>query len=334
MQTFIPPTYRPEHSSGSGKNWSSNQDWWPAKSPSTLKVDWSTMYDLYDTPVATVFLGQLRSLEELKASPRWIVRDGLIPLLDFFVKVPAPEKKFRARLFVPAKWREFIPLAWRPFCASYSLRFLPEEEIWEKPQTIRERRRWITAMHLSPGFCSLRNLEQTLANLRADPALSDLRRRAPVDSYVNIGCVAPEYLFPFQRALHETLRGDISFLDHFSFKHFSDLRDAVVLDLNEQLLCADDAHLHLMLARGAILPGTLPGAEDPAFVRLSPFHGYALAELAPDLKYFFDEFLFVEWSRYLESIPPGNDPLFVDLPCGKVHGWIWRFAQSRICERL
>jgi hypothetical protein len=293
-------------------------------------MEWSTMYLDQSSRIPGIFLGKLQSLSPMRASAQWIARDGLVPLLSFFLRFSRPEAGFAAKLYVHEKWLSFIPKAWRKHCESYVVGSSPTSDLFEEALPLQKRKRWITATYLSPSFCSVEHVASVMNEIRTDPRLASVCRHGKLMALLELGHKCPSYLFRFQRILNSVLRGEFAACEYHMMKHYSDFKDSVILDLNERLLCADDAHIHIMLARGAVIPHKEPWPRRKTkFDRISPYHGYFLAPLPERLPTAFDDPKLLEFIRYLDTIPAAKNPLWIKPPFGDVPHWILSFAQAR-----
>ncbi len=322
MKMSILPTFKQKPEVTETRFWSSNRDWRSPKDSHSIRAPWSTMYEDYASHIPKIFLGKIRSLSALERSPHWIARDGLIPFLSFLSRFPKPEKGFRSKLYIHENWLRFIPAVWQKFCGSYTVGFSPDSELFDKPLLLEKRNRWITSSYVSPEFCSIEYLEIAMTALRSNAGLIKLRQR-PLLGFFEIGSRSPNYLFPFQRILSANLRGAFATVDYGTMKHYSDFRDAVIIDINERMLCSDDSNIHMMLARGAMLPEQ--ARRKGLFERLSSFHGYFISELPADLSSFHGNSFF---GRYLQPAPLEGASFGV-LPFGPVPRWILSLAESK-----
>lgn len=268
--------------------------------------------DDHASPVPLVWLSRLRSTAVLKKEKSWLARDGLVPLIHFFKDQPRPPAGFTGRVLIHEDWGHFVPRAWRPRCAGYRLTPLPttREQLSPAPTP----RRWVTIARVCRQFCSSPHLRATLAALP--------RRHDLLTGYFEVGDVTAEYLFEFFGAFRDGFSGKVDHAELFQLRHVTDLRDATVLDLNERLVCADDANLHLLLSRGASLPASPPRRAEET-LRVSAYHGYAVSKLAQGADFWTDpeSAEFLGFLRSMEVVHPGQRK--IDIP-----PWIWQVARA------
>jgi hypothetical protein len=68
---------------------------------------------------------QLNSIDKMQKFPILMFRDGLITLLEFFLKNPKPPERFITKILVNKKFESFVPKYWKDSVATYELYFSP-----------------------------------------------------------------------------------------------------------------------------------------------------------------------------------------------------------------
>lgn len=74
----------------------------------------------YFSPFNLIWLHQLNSNDIFQNDLVFLVRDGLIEMVRFFVQNPSPSKSHKAMILFPKEFSHFIPLAWKKVSCSYS----------------------------------------------------------------------------------------------------------------------------------------------------------------------------------------------------------------------
>ena len=169
------------------------------------------------------------------------------------------------------------------------------------------------------------HIKEVTSQLKTNAGLTEELRKAPVSCYFELGPVSGEYLYNYFSHFIGTLGGPVKFHQYFDFKHLLNLGDSIILNLNEKLICSDDANLHVLLARGAVLPNADSNKSKPKeFHRLSALHGYAINDLPAGLPNIWDDSNLVKLKAYLELAPAGGNVRHGIFP-----DWIWHMVRLR-----
>lgn len=331
MKSFIPPTSDPKNETHKSAFWTSNSAWdlnrKPGKPIPHGTGNWPDMMKNYVSTVPTVFLANVQYLSQINhKGGRWLVRDGLIPLLSFFSRFPKPLENFRSILLIHADCVKFIPKKWLPYCASYVIGSRDTYEFLET-MPLSRRTRWVTAAYLSEEFCSIERLRDILIEIKSKSSLSKVRRIGPIMGILDVDPGSPAYAYQFCSLFSSVLKGEFTRTTAHDMAATMDLRDAIFIDLNERLFCADDAFLHLFLSKGAIRYQATPPSSSAEFIRLSPFHGIFVSTLPRDIKDIWDQRELKSLKVFLETarIDARNPSLaYSDLP-----HWLRSFATVR-----
>ncbi|MBI3555801.1 MAG: hypothetical protein HY074_06030 [Deltaproteobacteria bacterium] len=123
-----------------------------------------------------------------------------------------------------------------------------------------------------------------LARVAADKNLAQLRDQGEIvgsihNAYDTLGTASTGgFHVDLVRSLVGTLKGPIELGKIENVDALGSLSDAIVLDLNERLICSDDFNLQVLLRKGAVLQNSpLQGQKD--FIHLSGHHGFGIYEI-------------------------------------------------------
>lgn len=236
---------------------------------------WPVTRDYY-APVDLIFLSQAYNPLRMNQRPVWLARDGLVPLLWFFKMNPDPGP-FMQQLLVHESLGAYVPPAWRSVTGTYRIVNSPERQKREVTSLL------VTSL-VSEAFCSLKGLRDEMQSLKSRfPA--DALARLKKYCYLPWGFNAnrPEYQSEFTIELCRELGAhDLEPLTYARIDSTNSFAGTELVELNENLLCADNYLAHLVLQRGGQLR-TAAALGEGCFVSLSPYHGYELQEqiLAP-----------------------------------------------------
>lgn len=115
----------------------------------------------YFSPFNLIFLSKLKNLELFTLETTFCIRDGLLPLLTFFLKYPVPLKSHKSTLLIPAPLSAYVPEKWRIFCASYEFAF-------NSPAPIVKAGGILLSGHLSANTFSLKAALEALKAVVVD----------------------------------------------------------------------------------------------------------------------------------------------------------------------
>jgi hypothetical protein len=239
-------------------------------------------------------------LSRLPGEKVFLARDGLIPLLRFFSRTPAPPKTYRGELVIHRDWLAFVPVRWRARCRLYRIGARSSPGQAESPPRVRA----VFAYQFSQLYCSAPCLEERAGAYAKSRALKKaLFGGAPL-ALLEHGEPSMRYELKAHSTFGSLFGSAPTPMSLNELKHFTDLRDALALDFNERLHCSDDANLHLLFSRGAIDPLAPPAKSSEQFERVSPFHGYYLSNFTGQEARFWEH---AEWGaleRFLKSSSP------------------------------
>jgi hypothetical protein len=213
----------------------------------------------YVSALQPIFLVDLPKLNELSPNQDWLVRDGLLPLIWFFVKNPEPGR-YSGRLRIPHEFQAFVPDAWRKQVDLYQIfeetaeGFTPSFEAREAKHEVRE----ILLMGLiMPSVCSLSRLEFELSEIvrfvGGREALSKVQLRAflPVRFEETSVYNGPAYFNRYMTSICAALGTDIEYLAFESFQWMYPRAGSWVHEFNERWLYSDSYLTMLALSKGS-----------------------------------------------------------------------------------
>ncbi len=268
----------------------------------------------YYSPVHAVFLQNLPNLKSLELQPEWIIRDGLLPLVWFFLRNPRPSG-LKAKLFVHSDLLFVVPSSWSKNIGAYRLVSNPTYLVSQsKRKNIR-----FTVTYTLYDILSSEEIETSLTR-----ALVDVKPQGSVSD-------RHEVLLPFfyeslspadlRRSLEtydqvsRLLNQKVGIVEWREVENRDSFQDVRVVDLGSKVYCADSYVSHLMLGRGATIQssplgaGTGPQAVD-RYLALSSFHGFMLNETKPRPTFanrvFWDDF-----ERVLRCAPEEKQNQFI-----------------------
>ena len=207
--------------------------------------------DAYVSALNPVFLLDVRSLSALEERPFWLVRDGLVPLLWFFRKFPAP-RGLRSRLLVRRELAPLVPSAWRGSIGTYRM-------VGASPKLAAAEPRGLLIVGLvMPSYCSL---ERGRAELRSVVArvgaaqLAELPIRAFLPGrFEGFGLRHDDDFYArFMIMVCQELGTRIEPIPYPELLSIGSLAGYEVVELNDLGLLADSTLLRVALTRGATL---------------------------------------------------------------------------------
>jgi hypothetical protein len=238
------------------------------------------MCENYTSPIRDTFLLQHLAVESLNASPLWLVRDGLVPLLWFFRSFPRPDG-LKTRLLVHADFAPAVPPAWRSHVGTYEVVSLSPA-----PSAPESRPRLVVAGPLAESICTAEAFAAKLESLKSRIGAARLRTAEttlflPVRHCSFQTKNADFYHALCLRKLFETCGGPDAKIRHVDWAglHGADAFGGELLEVNDRLLCADNFLVHLVLSNGGRLPGkpkARPGKHATIF-EISPNHGFLVS---------------------------------------------------------
>lgn len=313
------------------KYWSSNYEWQSLLEPDAPRVPsaswgWQLVFENYGSSVSNVLLHKLTDLDCLKQKELWLVRDGLIYLIDFFSINPDPPKAFKSTLLISKDWIEYIPLTWKKHCKQYYYVQTKVKDQIEPVIPLSKRKEWVAIINLNEHYCSIENLENKLTELKKNRSLSEARKNGLLTVYFYFTESDPVYMAKFMQKMSRFFKKDFRVVSLYELKHIYSLEDKIILNLNEKLVCSDETNLHILLGRGAMLPGIAKkNDEDDIFYPISSFHGIGIKSLPNELKCKWECEEFQQLKLYLENVILSVKPFSLDAG-PRIPQWISRYA--------
>ena len=221
------------------------------------------------SPLNPVFLLDLPKLASERASERWLVRDGLLPLIWFFSQNPEPGN-FKQKLLVPIQFQEYVPNAWRQQVELFEL----FNETANQPQEIREL---LLMGVLMPSMCSIARLERDLKmiveRIGGPQALSKLRIRAyfPFKYEPPAEFNGTAFYLRYSQLLFKYLGADVEFLEYESLQWINLESSTSVHEFNEEWLISNSYLKLLSLSKGHhFLTGLAPTRSSGGYDEIFP----------------------------------------------------------------
>ncbi|HEX4922772.1 MAG TPA: hypothetical protein VFV50_01755, partial [Bdellovibrionales bacterium] len=223
---------------------------------------WPVTRDYY-SPVELIFLCQSYDPLRMNQRPLWLARDGLVPLLWFFKMNPEPGL-FQQQLLVHESLQSFVPPAWREVTGTYKV-------VNNPAQPARPATSLLVTSLVSEAYCSAKVLRAELDALKArygEAGLKNLKKYCflPWSFHGNKPEFQTEFIIEICRALGAE---DLQPLSYARLDAMASFDGTEIVDLNENLLCADNYLVHTLLQRGAQLPHAQAAGTGGAFVSLS-----------------------------------------------------------------
>jgi hypothetical protein len=232
--------------------------------------------DSYFSPLNPIFLSEVADVKAMNEFPVWMARDGLVPLLWFFKKNPAPGK-LKSRLLIHRDFSEYVPPAWRSTIGTYRIEATPEGSAPGRSKHL------LLIGLMMDTYCSipaLKNKLSAVSETLGKKGLADMRISAFIPPRMDAWGGEHHHEFSIQYCLElaRYLGTEISALSWTQLQGMSSWAETTVVDLNENLLCADNFLLHKVMSTGARPfehrePGQNEKNPRGTLVRLSPYHG-------------------------------------------------------------
>jgi|GEM_PF-5330618 hypothetical protein len=214
-----------------------------------------------------------------------LVRDGELPLRDFFRAHPEPSSFANGlQLVIGERFAPLVPTSWNSRVRFYRL--------WEKERPLAAPvSELLLFAHIGADFFSGKDLEEGLKRAReifGESAFAKLKKSVFFKMFFwehslqSPEAAVIEEVMEAGRLLGE----DVKVLNFESLQQRSSYEGCAVLDLSPSWFCADNYLTHLALSRGArLLPGETPSrtAEESPSVSLemiSPYHGFKIEEFS------------------------------------------------------
>ncbi len=207
--------------------------------------------DPYVSRLNPAFLADLQALDTGRPNERWLIRDGLLSLIWFFIKNPAPNS-FKGSLLIDSEFEAFVPDAWRPQASLYD--FFPDGyEAASKPTEVKDL---VLLGLIMPSVCSLSRLESDLSRMTqivgGQKKWKDVRIRAVLPARYEISDAFAGHAFynRFMSTLVQYLGPNVEYLEPHTYQwhHFNS--STWFHEFNEKYLYADSFFTEIALSKG------------------------------------------------------------------------------------
>lgn len=253
----------------------------------------------YASPLNPIFLLDLQKLSSFSEKESWLIRDGLLPLLWFFVNNPEPGR-FKSTLRIHADFERFIPDAWRPQVELYEL--FPDENAPDPRQGAGNRVRELLLTGLiMPSACSLNRLECDLAEIvkfvGGKDKLPGIKIRAflPARFEVTDRDNGPSFYNLFMKTLFQSLGLEIEFLEYESLRWMYASSQVWMHEFNEKLLYSDSILSLLCLSKGHRQIPMGPARKKPRFDRIYPVYPHVSCGIRKTYQENFVDYISSNW---------------------------------------
>ncbi|MCC6278523.1 MAG: hypothetical protein IT289_11470 [Oligoflexia bacterium] len=209
--------------------------------------------DNYVAPLHPIFLLDLPHFATSLTRNVWLIRDGLVPLIWFFISNPEPGN-FKAQILIHSQFEEYVPEAWRAQAALFD--FLPEESEKILETSAKDRDELLLLGQIMPSVCSLEHLEKDLdmilRKVGGKRGLRKMRLNAflPARYEDSEHSEGPAFYNKFMITLCRYLGADINILEHKQLLEASHFRTSWVHEFNEKHLYVDSHSMRIALSRG------------------------------------------------------------------------------------
>ena len=262
---------------------------------------WPPM-ESYVSPLNPIFLLDLPKAIEHVNKESWLVRDGLIPLIWFFTKNPAPEG-FRAKLRIHADFEEYVPEAWRPQVELYR-QLAGNDAGYESRRSPRK----VTTLYLlglvSPSVCSISELERNLKDIvtfiGGPKKIAALKIKAflPARFEPNDIFSEPSFSSRFIATICRHLSANIEFFEFESFRSMYPEEGSWVHEFNSGDLYSDSYLSSVAISKGIkVLPiGRFkPENERTSFDQIVPLYPHVSCGIRTHFRKPFINYLNESW---------------------------------------
>lgn len=229
----------------------------------------------YLNPMNACFALQILNLEVLNKRPKWLIRDGLVPLLWFFKTHPKP-KNLKSKIYVDEQFGAFVPEAWRSHCGTYKFKSLAKGN---------GSRKLLLVGIMSEAYFNLNDLDTFLDKITAETTkeeLYSLQKFAmlPVKGYGFRAELDHNYHVDYMAKVCDHFGCNIKGLTIDQFRSMESFHGYEVVSLNSKFLISDSWLFHFPLSRGAKVFGqrTVTETEHKELTPFSPYHGVLLTE--------------------------------------------------------
>lgn len=256
--------------------------------------------ETYASPLNPIFLLDLPDRTTGSAKESWLIRDGVLPLVWFFVKNPTPGG-FRGVLKIHAELERLIPDAWRPQVMLYEL--FPDELPRPRQATPNEVREILLTGLIMPSACSISRLEEDLQQIvqfiggREKIPSVKIRAFLPARFEVTDRASGPSFYNYFMKTLFQYLGLEIEFLEYESLRWLYASSSIWMHEFNEKFLYADSYLSLLCLSKGhrAIPLNGGKRPRKPRYERVYPAYANVSCGIRSEFKEPFLDYLSGKW---------------------------------------
>ncbi|EQC47901.1 hypothetical protein [Bacteriovorax sp. Seq25_V] len=116
----------------------------------------------YVNPLNNISLCSIPEIEHIENQQYYMSRDGLIPLLDFFLQFPSPLRT-TPQIAVNEQYIDYIPKDWNEYIIPYKFAYCP---IWKNPfNEIENRDNLLITLYPCDHIISLENIKKILEDI-------------------------------------------------------------------------------------------------------------------------------------------------------------------------
>lgn len=232
-----------------GVSYKNHRETLPHHSKNLIHYLWP-MSIQYQSSLNPIFLCESPSFAQLNQCPAWLIRDGLVPLLWFFHLNPKPIG-FKTRFFIHQSLEAFVPAPWRSKVGTYQIRSNHKPQS-HKPSNI------LFVGNLFPDSTSpdtTLHILDTFIQKFGKNHLKFSNKFAYFSSKTNRFRQDTEHFFApdFYLKIYKKIGTDIEILNWAQFESQVYARNALIVNINDDFLCADSFLIHHALAGGAHL---------------------------------------------------------------------------------
>lgn len=233
----------------------------------------------HKSSIPSIFISGIKNLTSL-GEQTWIIRDGTIPLIDFFYKNRKPPKDFKAKLYIHEKSINVVASDWLDYCGTYKIICGTQDKLFTDYEQIIPNK-IICLGHLSESFSTIENAQKCFFDMLkffsnwAD-GIREIKYCLTHDGDL-------DYIFQFFSILNCDVPKIVSSMSFYEASMALNGSDFLIYNFNQMNFCSDDSDLHLLLSKGGHFSETKK-ANNSKFIPLSLFHGYETAELTSQKK--------------------------------------------------
>ena len=210
----------------------------------------------YASALKPIFLADLKAWSERESNTSFLVRDGLVPLVWFFMNNPTPNG-FNSTLRIHSDFECYIPEAWRPQVELYE--FFSDTGagyLGTQDGLTNEVRQLVLMGIVTPSFCSLSRLQADLKEILAFIGGPEKLDKVRIKAFLPVRDEGVTYhsgigFFPnYLMKLYEGLKADIEFIELEGLKWMYFDPGTWVHEFNEGHLFKDSFLRTLALSKG------------------------------------------------------------------------------------